>query len=209
MMVMSGSFYSSTLEGKTHMTILLPSDSQDYGDGKAKVLPPPYKTLYLLHGMGGDDSDWITHTTLSHLAKQLGLCVVLPSCLSSYYEGKWASYVGKELVEVTRRSFPLSLRPEDTWIMGASMGGWGALHAAARYPSTFGRCIALSTALGGRPIPRPECDLYLGCGTDDPLLEANKEIARVLECELHLARGGHDWSYWNEALQAVLRAGRS
>ena len=76
MMVLSGSMYSATLRGKTHLTVLLPSDSQDYGDGTPIVLQSPYKTLYLLHGMGGDDSDWITHTDLSHLAKRNGFCVV-------------------------------------------------------------------------------------------------------------------------------------
>lgn len=205
MMVLSGSMYSATLGGKTHLTVLLPSDSQDYGDGQPKALKGPYRTLYLLHGMGGDDSDWITHTSLSHLAKRCGICVVLPSCLSSFYEGKWGEYVGRELVEVTRRAFPLSSKQKDTWIMGASMGGWGALHLAASYPGTFGRCIALSTAAMGRPLPFPRCPLYLGCGSEDALLAENKELACLLGSELHVSKGGHDWTYWNSALNSLLQ----
>lgn len=205
MMVLSGSMYSATLRGKTHLTVLLPSDSQDYGDGTPIVLQSPYKTLYLLHGMGGDDSDWITHTDLSHLAKRNGFCVVLPSCLSTFYEGPWGEYVGSELVETTRRTFPLSSRQEDTWIMGASMGGWGALHIASTYPDTFGRCIALSTATMGRPVPHPCCQLYLGCGTEDPLLAENRDIARLLGSGLHTTAGGHDWHYWNSVLTSLFQ----
>ncbi len=208
MMVLSGSMYSASLKGKTHFTLLLPSDTQVLGDGSILFKQPPYKTIYLLHGLGGDDSDWLTHTTVSHLAKQKGLCVVLPSCQSSFYQGAWAEYVGKELVEVTRRSFPLSTKREETWVMGASMGGWGALNLASLYPETFGRCIALSVAPMGREIPHPVCPLYLGCGKEDPLLKENREIAKNLKAKLFLSPGGHDWAYWNTALKEVMATAR-
>ena len=35
----------------------------------------------------------------------------------------------------------------ETYIMGLSMGGFGALHTAFAYPETFGKVAALSSAL--------------------------------------------------------------
>ena len=55
--------------------------------------------------------------------------------------------VGEELVEVTRKLFPLSVRREDTAIGGLSMGGYGALRLGLRYPETFGWICAMSSAL--------------------------------------------------------------
>ena len=46
-----------------------------------------------------------------------------------------------------RRTFGLARSPADTYIMGMSMGGFGALHTALAYPETFGKAAALSSAL--------------------------------------------------------------
>ena len=39
----------------------------------------------------------------------------------------YGSFIGKELIEFTRKTFPLSQKREDTFIAGLSMGGYGAL----------------------------------------------------------------------------------
>ncbi|MFR6273864.1 MAG: hypothetical protein ACLUL2_10230 [Blautia sp.] len=39
----------------------------------------------------------------------------------------YGKFVGKELVEMTRKMFPLSRKREDTFIGGLSTGGAGAL----------------------------------------------------------------------------------
>lgn len=58
----------------------------------------------------------------------------------------YSTYVGKELVEVTRKLFPLSHRREDTYIAGISMGGYGALYNGMRYRHTFSKVAAISPA---------------------------------------------------------------
>ena len=55
--------------------------------------------------------------------------------------------MGKELVAVTRRMFPLSHRREDTFIGGISMGAYGAMRNGLKYCETFGNIISLSTAM--------------------------------------------------------------
>ena len=55
--------------------------------------------------------------------------------------------VGVELVDYVRKTFGLAERPEDTYIAGLSMGGFGALHTGLAYPDRFGKIGALSSAL--------------------------------------------------------------
>ena len=59
----------------------------------------------------------------------------------------YQTLVGEELVDYVRRTFRLAERPEDTFIAGLSMGGFGALHTGLAYPDTFGKIAALSSAL--------------------------------------------------------------
>ena len=51
-----------------------------------------------------------------------------------------------EIIEYLRKNFNLAQKPEDTYIMGLSMGGFGAIHTALAYPQTFGTAIGLSFA---------------------------------------------------------------
>jgi len=121
----------------------------------------PYQTLYLLHGLFGNYTDWFAGTRVQMLANAYNLCVVTPDgdnkfyCDSERLGEKYASFVGKELVEFTRRTFPLSARREDTFLGGLSMGGYGALTNGLRYPDTFGYIAAFSSALVKDRIMKP------------------------------------------------------
>ena len=55
--------------------------------------------------------------------------------------------MGQELVELTRKMFPLSRKWEDAWIGGLSMGGFGALRNGLKYSDTFSHIVVLSGAL--------------------------------------------------------------
>lgn len=52
-----------------------------------------------------------------------------------------------ELVEFTRKMFPLSHKKEDTFIAGLSMGGYGALINGLKYHETFSHIGAFSPGL--------------------------------------------------------------
>lgn len=80
------------------------------------------------------------------------MAVVMPAGENGFYVDQpwniamYGQYIGKELVEFTRRSFPLSHKREDTYIGGFSMGGFGAMHNGLKYHETFGAIISLSGA---------------------------------------------------------------
>ena len=59
------------------------------------------------------------------------------------YHGK---FISEELVEVTRRLFPLSRKREDTALAGISIGAYTALINGLLRPDRFGSIVALSGA---------------------------------------------------------------
>jgi len=119
----------------------------------------PYKTLYLLHGMLGNHMDWSMLARVQALSEVYDLAVVMPSGENGYYvdhpksHNNYGEFVGKELVELTRKMFPLSDKKEDTFIGGLSMGGYGALRNGLKYSDTFGYIISLSGALVTDDMP--------------------------------------------------------
>lgn len=144
-------FVSSTLQRTVPLQVILPVDKLT-PDGK---LPKEkkFKTLYLLHGFLGNYTDWVSGTRIQRWAEERDLAVVMPSGDNAFYVDRIATgncygqFIGEELVEVTRRMFPLSRKREDTFIGGLSMGGFGAMRNGLKYHNTFGAIISFSGVL--------------------------------------------------------------
>jgi len=163
MAIISLNLFSQCLSRNVDVTVVIPSDkvsseakhAADPGsyDAGAYLCTPPYKTLYLLHGLYGDHLDWLTQTRVRRLAEAYGLCVVMPSGENKFYADSCATgdhfgrFVSEELVELTRRTLPLSSRREDTFIGGLSMGGFGAITNGLRHPEVFSHIAAFSSGL--------------------------------------------------------------
>lgn len=153
MALFQADFFSPSLSRITSFNILIPND----------ILPgmcagnPHYlrgvKTLVLLHGYSGSNKDWLTSSAVAELSIKYNLAIIMPSGENSFYlDGKgtgkaFCQFIGKDLVEYTKKTFGLSDKNEDIFIGGYSMGGFGALHTALVYPDTFGKVFALSSAL--------------------------------------------------------------
>lgn len=144
------SFFSKSLMRTVPIQVVLPTDKQ-LPDGE----PPkgPFKTLYLLHGIFGDQTDWVCGTRVQSWAQDRNLAVVMPAGDNSFYVDQpkasayYGRFIGQELVDFTRRTFPLSDKRKDTFIGGLSMGGFGAIVNGLQNPGTFGAVCALSSAL--------------------------------------------------------------
>lgn len=141
-------YKSSKMNRKVHFNVFLPADTDPAGKDGA-----PWRTLYLLHGIFGNSSSWVTSSCIQRYAEERNLCVVMPDGENGFYldhpdyMNNYSSWIGEELVEATRTMFPLSRRREDTWIGGFSMGGYGALRTGLKYADTFGGILAFSSAL--------------------------------------------------------------
>ena len=105
--------------------------------------------LYLLHGLSDDSSVWIRRTNVERYATQYGLVLVMPDGGRSFYTDmkyglKYEEYIAGELPSIMAKFFRFSTAKNDTFIAGNSMGGYGALKLALKYPDTFSVCGAFS-----------------------------------------------------------------
>lgn len=136
-------FYSKTLGQNMQMNVILPQRSD---------ADKPLQTLYLLHGMGGDHTDWLRQTAVERYVSERDLAVVMPRTDMFWYTDMayglpYFTYLTQELPTVCRGFFRnLSDRREDNFIAGLSMGGYGALKAALSCPTQYAAVAALSSA---------------------------------------------------------------
>ncbi|MBQ1356081.1 MAG: acetylesterase [Solobacterium sp.] len=143
--------YSRCLQRNVPVTVIIPADTVEF---ESQPLPPeePYPAFYLLHGFFGNQNDWVFKGLLQQLAVKYRVAFILPSGENHFYldmpSGEhYSRYIGEELVEQTRRLFPLSRRREDTIIGGLSMGGFGSLLNGFRWNENFGWIVSLSPAI--------------------------------------------------------------
>lgn len=155
MAILQMHYFSQALFRTVSVNVILPADKSV--DGAYLRRERPFKTLYLLHGYCGNHTDWVNYTRIQHWAEDRNLAVVMPSGENAFYVdhpyGSFGELVGRELVEITRRMFPLSPRREDTFLAGLSMGGYGAMRNGLKYWQTFGAIGAFSSALHYFELP--------------------------------------------------------
>lgn len=153
MAVLQVDFVSQCLLRTVTIKVILPVDKIAKMNGEMPYTPEKFKTLYLLHGMLGNQTDWIDGTRIQRWAQEKNLAVVMPAGENRFYvdnprEGAYfGEYIGRELVEITRKMFPLSDKREDTFIAGLSMGGYGAIRNGLKYHENFSHIAALSSGL--------------------------------------------------------------
>lgn len=156
-------FISKSLMRTVTMNVILPVDRMP-APGEELVQVERFPTLYLLHGILGNYTDWVSGTMVQRWAEEKNLAVVMPSGDNLFYldhckaHNLYGQFIGEELVEITRRMFPLSDRREDTFLAGLSMGGYGALRNGLKYHDTFGYVAGLSSALIIEELPQSTND---------------------------------------------------
>lgn len=145
-------FISKMLSRTVTFNAIIPLDKISFGEEEV-VEAKPLKTLYLLHGAFGNYTDYLSGTRIQRWAEEHNLAVIMPSGENQFYVDKpsrgenYGAYVADELVEFTRKMFPLSYKKEDTFIAGLSMGGYGALINGLKYHETFSHIGAFSPGL--------------------------------------------------------------
>ena len=139
-----GSVYSETLKMRSGLSVVTPKHCHGLRDD-------PPKAVFLLHGLSDNCDDWTVNCPLPMLADRYRLSFFMPEVQRSFYTDMafgppYFSYVSEELPRLCAEFFPLTLRREDTFVMGLSMGGYGALKCALTHPEEFGGCAAFSAA---------------------------------------------------------------
>jgi putative tributyrin esterase len=212
---------SYTLRRTVDITVIIPTPTFPDAAGLTGVTPKhtpsvPYPVLYLLHGGGNNHATWTGYANVEFYAEERNIAVVMPSGENKFYVD-WPSdpffaFIAEELPDFVTGLFPVSKRPQDTYIAGLSMGGYGTVVHALNFPERFCAFGPLSatfqlpnpTALAGTLDPDPRFDplalaeklaaqgkqfpkSYLACGKKDFLYEANvrfRDRLRELGCEV-------------------------
>src|SRR5260370_15205506 len=126
------------------------------------ILPPDYRAssttrypvLYLLHGLTGHYSDWLTKTNVADYAAQYRIIVVMPEGKDGWYtdsatvpSDKFESYILKELIPDVQKRYRTIETRFGRGVAGLSMGGYGALKFGLKSPRTFVFAASMSGAL--------------------------------------------------------------
>ena len=250
--------FESKLTAKTlPYNVLLPAGYALPANREAR-----YPVLYLLHGLGGHYTDWLSRTRLADYAARYQLIIVTPEGNDGWYTDsasvpadKYESYIVRELIPDVGRRYRADELRGGRAVAGLSMGGYGALKFGVKYPEMFALAASMSGAVaapsfrsedelpagrirtsilrafgpaGGatkdandlfklvREMPPARARqlpfLYLDCGTEDSLrlVPSNRALAdllfeRKIPHEYRQLPGDHNWAYWDQQVQEVLR----
>jgi enterochelin esterase-like enzyme len=137
-------------------------------------LPPGYQSapqkrypvLYLLHGAGGNYTEW-TDSFLPEQADRLMVAHEIPPMIvvmpddggqtywANWSEGgpRWADYLTEDIVSTIDQRYRTLANAQSRAIGGLSMGGLGALNLAFQHPDIFGVVGAHSPSVRLEPDP--------------------------------------------------------
>ncbi len=143
------------LHKMTSVTVLLPENAG----------PGPFPVFYLLHGLSDNHTAWTRRTSLERYVAGLPLIVVMPDGGRGWYSdsatepaGAFETFIVRDLVGFVDRTFRTRAERGGRVIGGLSMGGYGAVKFALKYPEVFCAAASHSGALS-RPEER---DIYAG-----------------------------------------------
>lgn len=153
MAILTCDYFSVARSGSVSFSAILPVDPPPVGMDPVKYVAGPFPTIYLLHGYSANRNIWLYNAQIMEWAAKYGYAVIMPDGANRFYLDNeetgelYGEFIGRELVEITRRMFPLSNKRDDTVIAGISMGGFGAIRNGLKYAETFGAVIGHSSAL--------------------------------------------------------------
>ncbi len=118
-----------------------------------------YPVLYMLHGTGGNENQWMPDLGLDKAAEKLigenrihPMIIVTPVFDFSYginteIKGAYGDYITKDLVAFVDKHFRTLASRENRYIGGLSMGGFAALNNAFQNPDLYSKVGGHSPAL--------------------------------------------------------------
>ncbi|MEG1775365.1 MAG: alpha/beta hydrolase-fold protein [Clostridia bacterium] len=147
MAVFSGTLYSEMLGKRTPVEVIFPSD--ELGAAPEE----PVAVFYFLHGLTDNSGAYNRWTNLAWLTRRYHIAAIMPDVDRSWYMdmehgGRYFSYLTQELPSRVQQLFRL---PTRSFIVGNSMGGYGALKALLRCSGQYEGAAGLS---GAYDLPR-------------------------------------------------------
>jgi len=118
----------------------------------------PYPVIYVLHGYLQDENAMVAvvQPALDSMIRQRSIGEMIAVFvngqnrlngsfyLSSPVIGDYETYIAADLVSEIDTNYRTLTRSESRGITGFSMGGWGTMHLALKFPATFSVAVAAS-----------------------------------------------------------------
>jgi diacylglycerol O-acyltransferase/trehalose O-mycolyltransferase len=179
--------------GPVQVRLLLPIGFSKDVVGKGATTS--YPTLYLLHGGGGEYTDWTTNTHVEAWTAPTNVLVAMPGAGSSAVDGwytdwqgsgahgrpQWETFHLDELPQLLERNWHSG---PDRAVAGLSLGGYGSIIYAERNPGFFKAAASYSGVLDvtayREHVPIPEASAIWGDdGSGHPTLADTNPINDV------------------------------
>lgn len=160
-------FFLSGVKAATVDTVMTYSPSMKKNIKAVVIRPEDYSSrqsfpvVYLLHGFGGDYSNWIKKSPdLIKYADAYQLIIVCPDggYDSWYFDSpvdstfKYETYITSELIKWTDEHYKTIKNRSGRAVTGVSMGGHGALYLAFKHQDVFGAAGSISGGVDLRPF---------------------------------------------------------
>lgn len=138
MKIQKDSLKSEVLSIDIDVNIALPSN-----------LKLDYKVLWLLHGGYGNCDEWSTKSIILSYIKDKNIMVIMPSIIDSFYSDvidgdRNFDYLANELPILLEQKYEIPILKKDNYIVGTSIGGYGAFKLALLYPTRYKFAVGLS-----------------------------------------------------------------
>jgi enterochelin esterase-like enzyme len=207
-------------------------------------LPATYRSnrrypLLVVH----DGEDYLRYADLKAVLDNLTHRLEIPSVIAALvqspdrlneYSGNdsHAKFLVDDLLPFMAAEYPLIDDAESRCLMGASFGGVASLHAAWRYPESFGSLLLQSGSFAFSDIGRhnrgpvfdpvvhfmnefreqpdpPTRRAFISCGMYESLIYENRSLVphlqqKGVEVRFDEARDAHNWENWRDRLRIGL-----
>lgn len=119
-----------------------------------------YPVVYLLHGYTDDNTGWLQFGEINRYADKAiangtipPMIIIMPDADSSWYinsydgKEKYEDFFIKEFIPAVEKTYRIKREKKYRGIAGLSMGGYGTLIYATKYPDMFAAAAPLSAAV--------------------------------------------------------------
>lgn len=143
---------STVLNKNVNYTIYVPAD---YDQSQRT-----YPVVYLLHGYTDDNTAWLQYGEVNRYADKAiadgtipPMIIVMPDADSSFYinsydgKEKYEDFFIKEFIPAIEKTWRIKGQKRFRAVAGLSMGGYGTLIYALKYPELFAAAAPLSAAV--------------------------------------------------------------
>ncbi len=131
------------------------------------------KVLWLLHGGYGNCDEWVNKSNIKSYVTNKNIMVVMPSIADSFYTDvidgdRNFHYLSVELPKLLEEKYSIPILEMDNYVVGTSIGGYGAFKLALLYPKRYKFAVGLSGSYDIKAIydyavihNKPTADMFI------------------------------------------------